>query len=148
MKKNDRLKESLSRFYFWFENYDNFNYSAPPWSTLLIIINILFFIFFISIDMICIFLDRSITCFVGKSNLLIIVYVFSLFLLSTIMSIILISNNKKIYKRMMLLAGKDYLNSLWMKRKKQPLVLKFILYFFFLFVPLIINCFIISQLCD
>lgn len=148
MKKNNSLKKYLSRLYFWFESYDNFSYSSPPWTTLLIMINILIFILLLFVNTVCIAAGFRIKFIGGKMDLMLFVYILLLFLFSTINSILLISKNKKIYRTMESLAGKDFLNLLWKNRKEQSLFFQFIVYFILLFVATIGNCSIIMYLSD
>jgi len=142
------LKKVLSQIYFWFESYDNFNYSAPPWTTFLMISNIFCCIILLMIDLYYYSFSYSITCFYGKISQLLLLYIGILVAMSTILSIALVANGNNNKKRMEKYAGKKYLKLLYEKREKRSFFLECVVYLTLVLVPTIICGFSISYLCN
>lgn len=138
----------LSRIYFWFESYDRLNYSAPPWTTLLMISNIICCLILLTIDFLVVLAGCHVASFNGKTITFVILYLGSIFVVSTLLTIILESNDKKNRKKMEKYAGKEYLNLLWKKSRSRSFILEWFLYSSLLLVPTIINGLSISYLCD
>ena len=138
----------LSRIYFWFESYDRFNYSAPPWTTLLMISNIICCLVLLIIDFFVVLTGCPIASFTGKTIPFMFLYLGYLIVISTLLTIILESNDKKNRKKMEKYAGKEYLNLLWKKSSNRSFILEWFLYSSLLLVPTIINGLSISYLCD
>lgn len=89
----------LSRIYFWFESYDRFNYSALPWTTLLMISNIICCLILLTIDVLVVLAGCHVASFNGKTITFVILYLGSIFVVSTLLTIILESNDKKNRKK-------------------------------------------------
>ena len=138
----------LSRIYFWFESYDRFNYSAPPWTTLLMISNIICCLILLIIDFFVVLTGCHVDSFNGKTISFVILYLGSLVVVPTLLTIILESNDKKIRKKMEKHAGEKYLNLLWKKSRSRSFIMEWFLYSSLLLVPTIVNGLSISYLCD
>lgn len=147
-KKKNCCKCFLSRLYFIIESYDDFNYSAPPWTTLCIIFNMLCCLLTLQLVLFT-YLFNCQNTWLNINNLMLVLmfYFGTIICISVIFAIIITARDNKNYKKMKLLAGHDFLNRLEEKRINRSLVLEIIVFALLFLIPLVINTFIVIYLC-
>ena len=141
-------KRFLSRLYFIIESYDNFNYSAPPWTTLCLIFNMLYC--FLALPLVLFkYLFNWQNTWLNTNNLMLLLmfYFGTILCTSVVFAIIITVHDDEKYKKMKSLAGYDFLNRLEEKRIKRPFVLEIVVFTLLFLIPLAVNVFIVICLC-
>lgn len=145
---NNTLLCLLARIYFRIESYDNFNYSAPPWTTLFMIFGMIGCFFTLPLALYKYLSDWQIT-WLNANDVIICLLCFwgAVVAISIAISILLVINSGKYYKRMELYAGRDFLKQLEETRIKRFFILDVIVFMNLFFAPILINTFSIIYLC-
>ena len=145
---NNNFLSILARIYFRIESYDEFNYSAPPWTTLLMIFDMLGC--FITLPLALYkYLAGCKYVWLNENSLKPFLLCFwgAVVSISTLLSIIMEIDGRKKYKRMELYAGGDFLKQLEEKRDQRSFFLEVFVYINLFFAPILINTLSIVFLC-
>ena len=148
-KRNRYIFTLFSRIYFWVESYDVFNYSVPPITSLFYIFQFIGCLFPLFLRIFGYFSNNNFAYMseIGGNKMILYFYL-TIFLITTIMTIVLQANDGKNYKKMETYAGKDFLQHLDEKGEKRPFLLYFFVLVNLLFTPIFISVFSILSLCS
>lgn len=118
--KKNCCKRFLSRLYFIIESYDDFNYSAPPWTTLCIIFNMLCCLLTLPLILFT-YLFNCQNTWLNINNLMIVLmfYFGTIICTSVIFAIIITVHDNKIYKKNEIISWAWFSKSIRRKKNQQ-----------------------------